>query len=177
MCFNAFDKAADLDVLDHPILNLIYYLVSCLLHYFIFTCCLPYSLLLCSLRYHLYIRFFWAHKVNDFWTQCWKQTFPTWIFSYTTKWCISFINLSKLILSGMWVEASLGILVRLFSHNTQVAREFVNHIINALLFQIPEIHILGGLSLATFWPQKFFLWKMAILCVDVHLKRELNCCS
>ncbi|XP_016537419.1 tobamovirus multiplication protein 3 isoform X1 [Capsicum annuum] len=26
MCFNAFDKAADLDVLDHPILNLIYYL-------------------------------------------------------------------------------------------------------------------------------------------------------
>lgn len=30
MCFNAFDKAADLDVLDHPILNLIYYLVSLL---------------------------------------------------------------------------------------------------------------------------------------------------
>ena len=28
MCFNAFDKAADLDVLDHPILNFIYYLVS-----------------------------------------------------------------------------------------------------------------------------------------------------
>ncbi|KAG5628743.1 hypothetical protein H5410_000460 [Solanum commersonii] len=27
MCFNAFDKAADLDVLDHPILNLIYYLL------------------------------------------------------------------------------------------------------------------------------------------------------
>ncbi|KAH1134221.1 hypothetical protein GLYMA_05G135900v4 [Glycine max] len=26
MCFNAFDKAADLDVLDHPILNFIYYL-------------------------------------------------------------------------------------------------------------------------------------------------------
>lgn len=28
MCFNAFDKAADLDVLEHPILNFIYYLVS-----------------------------------------------------------------------------------------------------------------------------------------------------
>lgn len=28
MCFNAFDKAANLDVLDHPILNFIYYLVS-----------------------------------------------------------------------------------------------------------------------------------------------------
>ncbi|KAL0865021.1 hypothetical protein Bca101_044139 [Brassica carinata] len=27
MCFNAFDDAADLDVLDHPILNSIYYLV------------------------------------------------------------------------------------------------------------------------------------------------------
>ncbi|PSR90910.1 Tobamovirus multiplication protein like [Actinidia chinensis var. chinensis] len=27
MCFNAFDKAADLDVLDHPVLNLIYYLL------------------------------------------------------------------------------------------------------------------------------------------------------
>ncbi|XP_022632549.1 protein TOM THREE HOMOLOG 1 isoform X2 [Vigna radiata var. radiata] len=27
MCFNAFDKAADLDVLDHPILNFIYYLL------------------------------------------------------------------------------------------------------------------------------------------------------
>ncbi|XP_015063406.1 tobamovirus multiplication protein 3 [Solanum pennellii] len=27
MCFNAFDKAADLDVLYHPILNLIYYLL------------------------------------------------------------------------------------------------------------------------------------------------------
>ncbi|XP_009597501.1 tobamovirus multiplication protein 3 [Nicotiana tomentosiformis] len=27
MCFNAFNKAADLDVLDHPILNLIYYLL------------------------------------------------------------------------------------------------------------------------------------------------------
>ncbi|QCD83744.1 hypothetical protein DEO72_LG2g4091 [Vigna unguiculata] len=26
MCFNAFDRAADLDVLDHPILNFIYYL-------------------------------------------------------------------------------------------------------------------------------------------------------
>ncbi|KAH1030996.1 hypothetical protein J1N35_043170 [Gossypium stocksii] len=26
MCFNAFDKAADLDVLNHPVLNLIYYL-------------------------------------------------------------------------------------------------------------------------------------------------------
>ncbi|KAH9602380.1 hypothetical protein KSS87_002895 [Heliosperma pusillum] len=28
MCFNAFDKAADLDVLDHPVLNFSYYLVS-----------------------------------------------------------------------------------------------------------------------------------------------------
>ncbi|KAF7809574.1 zinc finger CCCH domain-containing protein 17 [Senna tora] len=28
MCFNAFDKAANLDVLDHPILNFIYYLLS-----------------------------------------------------------------------------------------------------------------------------------------------------
>ncbi|KAG9142273.1 hypothetical protein Leryth_007704 [Lithospermum erythrorhizon] len=28
MCFDAFDAAADLDVLEHPILNLIYYLVS-----------------------------------------------------------------------------------------------------------------------------------------------------
>jgi hypothetical protein len=28
MCFNAFDKAANLDVLDHPVLNLIYYVVS-----------------------------------------------------------------------------------------------------------------------------------------------------
>ncbi|KAL2343577.1 hypothetical protein Fmac_004862 [Flemingia macrophylla] len=27
MCFNAFDKAADLDVLDHPILNFMYYLL------------------------------------------------------------------------------------------------------------------------------------------------------
>ncbi|BBG94658.1 tobamovirus multiplication protein 3 [Prunus dulcis] len=27
MCFNAFDKAADLDVLNHPILNFIYYLL------------------------------------------------------------------------------------------------------------------------------------------------------
>ncbi|PHT81272.1 Tobamovirus multiplication protein 3 [Capsicum annuum] len=27
MCFNAFDKAADLDVLDHPILNFVYYLL------------------------------------------------------------------------------------------------------------------------------------------------------
>ncbi|KAB1206061.1 Tobamovirus multiplication protein 3 [Morella rubra] len=27
VCFNAFDKAADLDVLDHPVLNFIYYLV------------------------------------------------------------------------------------------------------------------------------------------------------
>ncbi|XP_020581333.1 tobamovirus multiplication protein 3-like [Phalaenopsis equestris] len=27
MCFNAFDKAADIDVLDHPILNLFYYLL------------------------------------------------------------------------------------------------------------------------------------------------------
>lgn len=28
MCFNAFDKAADLDVLDHPILNFLYYLLT-----------------------------------------------------------------------------------------------------------------------------------------------------
>ena len=28
MCFDAFDPAADLDVLDHPVLNFIYYLVS-----------------------------------------------------------------------------------------------------------------------------------------------------
>ncbi|CAM8983258.1 unnamed protein product [Rhodiola kirilowii] len=28
MCFNAFDKAADLDVLDHPILNFSYYLLA-----------------------------------------------------------------------------------------------------------------------------------------------------
>ncbi|XP_021909999.1 tobamovirus multiplication protein 3 [Carica papaya] len=27
MCFNAFDKAANLDVLDHPVLNFIYYLL------------------------------------------------------------------------------------------------------------------------------------------------------
>ncbi|CAA3016470.1 tobamovirus multiplication 3 [Olea europaea subsp. europaea] len=27
MCFNAFDKATDLDVLDHPVLNLLYYLL------------------------------------------------------------------------------------------------------------------------------------------------------
>ncbi|KAM0950080.1 hypothetical protein DsansV1_C04g0037581 [Dioscorea sansibarensis] len=27
MCFNAFDKAADLDILDHPILNFLYYLL------------------------------------------------------------------------------------------------------------------------------------------------------
>ncbi|GJN20011.1 hypothetical protein PR202_gb07333 [Eleusine coracana subsp. coracana] len=27
MCLNAFDKAADLDVLNHPILNFFYYLV------------------------------------------------------------------------------------------------------------------------------------------------------
>uniref|UniRef100_A0A6N2NGM8 THH1/TOM1/TOM3 domain-containing protein n=1 Tax=Salix viminalis TaxID=40686 RepID=A0A6N2NGM8_SALVM len=27
MCFNAFDEAADLDVLDHPVLNFIYYLL------------------------------------------------------------------------------------------------------------------------------------------------------
>lgn len=27
MCFNAFDEEADLDVLDHPILNFFYYLV------------------------------------------------------------------------------------------------------------------------------------------------------
>lgn len=34
MCFDAFDEAADLDVLDHPILNLIYYLVRFL--FFVF---------------------------------------------------------------------------------------------------------------------------------------------
>lgn len=28
MCFNAFNKAADLDILEHPVLNFIYYLVS-----------------------------------------------------------------------------------------------------------------------------------------------------
>ncbi|KAK3040163.1 hypothetical protein RJ639_028413 [Escallonia herrerae] len=28
MCFNAFDKVADLDVLDHPVLNFIYYMVN-----------------------------------------------------------------------------------------------------------------------------------------------------
>jgi len=28
MCFNAFNKEADLDVLDHPVLNFFYYLVS-----------------------------------------------------------------------------------------------------------------------------------------------------
>jgi hypothetical protein len=27
MCLNAFDKAADLDVLNHPILNFFYYLL------------------------------------------------------------------------------------------------------------------------------------------------------
>ncbi|KAF0933821.1 hypothetical protein E2562_019278 [Oryza meyeriana var. granulata] len=27
MCFDAFDKEADLDVLDHPILNFFYYLI------------------------------------------------------------------------------------------------------------------------------------------------------
>jgi hypothetical protein len=27
MCLNAFDKASDLDVLNHPILNFFYYLV------------------------------------------------------------------------------------------------------------------------------------------------------
>ncbi|PWZ32639.1 Tobamovirus multiplication protein 3 [Zea mays] len=27
MCFNAFDEEADLDVLDHPVLNLFYYLL------------------------------------------------------------------------------------------------------------------------------------------------------
>ncbi|XP_022986116.1 protein TOM THREE HOMOLOG 1-like [Cucurbita maxima] len=27
MCFNAFDRAADLDVLDHPVLNFIYYML------------------------------------------------------------------------------------------------------------------------------------------------------
>lgn len=27
MCFNAFDKAANLDVVDHPVLNFIYFLV------------------------------------------------------------------------------------------------------------------------------------------------------
>lgn len=27
MCFNAFDVAADLDVLNHPILNFLFYLV------------------------------------------------------------------------------------------------------------------------------------------------------
>lgn len=59
MCFNAFDKAADLDVLDHPILNLIYYLVSLFiifLYYGVF-CHTPYccSLFCCS-SYHFYIR-------------------------------------------------------------------------------------------------------------------------
>lgn len=34
MCFDAFDPAADLDLLDHPILNFIYYLVC--LHIFFF---------------------------------------------------------------------------------------------------------------------------------------------
>ncbi|XP_004498222.2 tobamovirus multiplication protein 3-like [Cicer arietinum] len=28
MCFNAFDKHADLNVMDHPILNFIYYLLA-----------------------------------------------------------------------------------------------------------------------------------------------------
>lgn len=41
MCFNAFDKAADLDVLDHPILNFLYYLVNLglyLIWFFILDC-------------------------------------------------------------------------------------------------------------------------------------------
>ncbi|TYI90924.1 hypothetical protein E1A91_D03G155900v1 [Gossypium mustelinum] len=32
MCFDAFDKGVDLDVLNHPILNLIYYLLVEILH-------------------------------------------------------------------------------------------------------------------------------------------------
>nr|CAB3450699.1 unnamed protein product [Digitaria exilis] len=41
MCFNAFNKEADLDVLDHPILNFFYYLLVEIL---------PSSLVLCILR-------------------------------------------------------------------------------------------------------------------------------
>lgn len=43
MCFNAFDKAADLDVLDHPVLNFIYYLVC-------FGFCMQCN---CMVRYHV----------------------------------------------------------------------------------------------------------------------------
>lgn len=39
MCFNAFDKAADLDVLSHPILNFLYYLVRLLSLCFLNTSC------------------------------------------------------------------------------------------------------------------------------------------
>lgn len=33
MCFNALDKAADLDVLNHPVLSFVYYLVRFILQY------------------------------------------------------------------------------------------------------------------------------------------------
>ncbi|XP_068639708.1 tobamovirus multiplication protein 3-like [Aristolochia californica] len=41
MCFNAFDKAADLDVLNHPILNFLYYLLVEII---------PSALVLCILK-------------------------------------------------------------------------------------------------------------------------------
>jgi hypothetical protein len=41
MCFNAFDKNADLNVMDHPILNFIYYLVRFFLCFSIVVHLLP----------------------------------------------------------------------------------------------------------------------------------------
>lgn len=48
MCFNAFDKNADLDVMNHPILNFIYYLVRCLCFLLPLLWCFYYQLLTVS---------------------------------------------------------------------------------------------------------------------------------
>lgn len=56
MCFNAFDKAADLDVLYHPILNFMYYLVS--LYFFIAVLFFAIQLLLIVVVFKLAFLYF-----------------------------------------------------------------------------------------------------------------------
>lgn len=59
MCFNAFDKNADLNVMDHPILNFIYYLVS---FFFVLLNCGYFT------ANTLLFRYFVARLVTPFWS-------------------------------------------------------------------------------------------------------------
>lgn len=61
MCFNAFDKAADLDVLDHPVLNFMYYLVS--IWYGCTIIAMASDLLALSFICFLPLMFWWARLV------------------------------------------------------------------------------------------------------------------